>query len=120
MTDEPIFHLVRMAFHEEKDSPTLTELPERLQEQVQEALNKLKQNYLKAKDNDERESILADTDALLAASEDLWALRLNKILKRAEYSARAGSIAFDSLTEDERGLYGTVVNLSVDYLKVQL
>jgi len=119
MTDEPIFHAVRMAFHEERESPGLVELPDRLKEQVSEAINKLKQDYLQAKDNDEREAILADTDALLAASEDLWALRLNKILKRAEYSARADSVETDSLTEEERILYLGVFGGACAYLKVQ-
>lgn len=119
MTDETVFHIVRMTFHEEKDSPTLTELPERLKEQVQEELKRLKQNYLKAKDNDEREAILADTDALLAASEDLLALRLNKILRRAEYSARADSVQTDSLTEEERILYLGISSAANNYLKVQ-
>ena len=119
MTTEPIFHLVRMAFHEEKESPGLVELPERLKEQVSEELNRLKQSYLQASNNDERESILADTDALLAASEDLLALRLNKILKRAEYSARADSIQTDSLTEEERILYLGVSSAANNYLKVQ-
>lgn len=120
MTDEPIFHSVRMAFHEERESPTLTELPDRLKEQVSEALNRLKRDYTSLpEDNGIREAILADIDALLAASEDLWALRLNKILKRAEYSARADSVETDSLTEEERILYLGVFGGACAYLKVQ-